>query len=312
MKAERNRWSVLGVAILALAFLAYLAFSLHRQSTRQSLSRIAGLPITADAHDSLAKASAITAKALRASLGRGPVTPQDLEKARKAFDDLRAVESRIATATSYRRVVRQRNPDGTYTDSTAYYKKASNGVNLYRLIESRFDPGSEKPAREISEEIFNSQGAFYVENGADSQPIAFLLTDAANSEANVRQTTIALASSSSATLAEDKLLNYSESQNVAPDGTAETLIDDVVPNPASPVADLQFRIGNQSGNITSQVMYGQDGQEFSSVEFPSVDIDPQLDDAFFDIPPGAPVVLAANRGQAILLAASIRASKSKH
>jgi len=56
----------------------------------------------------------------------------------------------------------------------------------------------------------------------------------------------------------------------------------------------------------------QDGQEFSSVEFPSVDIDPQLDDAFFDIPPGAPVVLAANRGQAILLAASIRASKSKH
>jgi hypothetical protein len=312
MKTARIKWFVLGAAILALAFLAYLVFSIQSKSTEQSLSRVAGLSKAADAYDSLAKVSATAAKALRASLGRGAVSAEDLEKARKAFDYLRAAESKLATATSYRRVVRQRNPDGTYTDTTAYYKKSSNGVELYRLIESHLDPGSDKPAREIAEELFNSQGTFYVDIGPDSQPIAFLLTNAANSEAKIRQDTIALASASAATLAEDTLLNYSESQNVAPDGTAETLINDVVPNPASPVADLQFRISNQSGVITSQVMYDQDDREYSSVEIPSVDIDPQLDDSFFDLPPGAPVVPVANRGQAILLAASIRASKSKH
>jgi hypothetical protein len=243
------------------------------------------------------------------SPGPRPASKVDLAKSRTAYNDLIAALSRLAHATSYKRVTRTRNADGTFTLRISIYKQSPNGTDLYREDVDVVDSTSGKLLKRLSDEFTNDQGTFFVPHQAGAPQTAYLLTQAIEPEVSYRQTLLATVSADPSSFSDSATLNYSESTITADNGSLEKVINITTngPNqangvnsvPQSPVADIQYRINNVTGNITSQAFYDSSGNVISSADFPATELNPTLADSLFIVPRSLPVVPVADKLEAI-------------
>jgi outer membrane lipoprotein-sorting protein len=299
----RWRWAAI---VLSLGLLGIFA-SLHfRTSAIKPTSSLASSLGSTTAQTSVRPDADLPTLASSApvSAPQSDLSKDDYSKGRKAYDDFMGALSRLAKATSYRRVLRSKGSNGTYTDTTAYYKRSSNGTDLYREEIRTIDPSGIRAPRLLAVEITNDQGTFYAPSNFGGPQTVFLLTGEADPEARYRQSVLTSVSEDPGTV---DMLNYSETANVAPDGSQESLVNiTTISQPGSTgandspssLADIQIRLNKATGNIDSQAFYNSAGVAFSTVEFPSLDINPQLDDALFSIPSSIPVVPVTNRVEA--------------
>jgi hypothetical protein len=312
METKRRKRFILGAAALILGlFVCLVILHFEQPHSRRRLvcwckAKAPRLP-----ENATYAASAAAAEHLSATLRQHHASPEELAASRRAINDLRTAMSWIVTATSYRRVYRVTNADGSFAETVGYYKKSSTGADLYRTDAYTGYQNSSKPPALNYEEIKNSEGNFLVTNLSEGTPLVFSLANETTPEPMVRAREIAALAADPNSISEEATLNYSESQNIAPDGSGETLINDANPNPKSVFADHQTRIDNLTGRITGSEYYGPDGQDVSSVDEPALDVNPALDDSFFDVPASAQVIPATNKASALLEAALYRHPRTK-
>ena len=313
MTTNRQKKRALAIASLLLGLLAFFEFVHYRRLARQ-VSIVGAADSETNRPQKSAPPTNVTANAN--SAGQRPFSKVDLAKSRAAYDDLIAALSRLAHAKSYKRVARTRNADGTSTLRISVYKQSPNGTDLYREDVDVVDSTSGKLLKRLSDEFTNDQGSFFVPHQAGSPQTAYLLTNAIEPEVSYRQTLLAAVSADPSSFSDSAMLNYTESTITAEDGSLETVINITTTNPSqanggisapqSTVADIQYRINNVTGNITSQAFYDSSGNVISSAEFPTTELNPTLADSLFTVPRSLPVVPVATKVEAMQTASSYK------